>query len=422
MLFKDVDVVSLGVDPEEGRLFWISSHKNETSKIRRVETSPMDGSNRVVLVDNLPVTAHCLSIDMQLKNLYWIEDYTIHYVDYEGSKVTTLPLLPKISVTAATVYKEKIYYADDNEQSIRSANKLTGEEDLLLRNGTGNVLSLRIYDPSEQKGTHICAEKKAGCDHLCLPNLADKFSCKCSTGYRVDPENPHKCLGTEEFLFYSRGYEINGLALDGSNDSEVLGYINRVSMASAVDFVVDKDLIVWADGDHGVITTIHRDGSDRRTVIEPLEGMEAVNADWLAGLAVDWNAENVYWSDPKRGVIHVARLNGSAQHILLSYEIGKPSCLALDAAKGVLVWAGGARIEIAGLDGSNRKVLVNDSLQIEDLALDYENGLVYWCDSKAVRIERIGYDGNNREIVLNDVLERPISLTLLGDSLFWIDM
>lgn len=143
--------------------------------------------------------------------------------------------------------------------------------------------------------------------------------------------------------------------------------------------------------------------------------------DWLAGLAVDWNAENIYWSDPKRSVIQVARLNGSAQHILLSYEIGKPSSLAVDPAAGLLVWAGEGRLETSGLDGSNRKLLVNDSLKIEDVTLDYDNRMIYWCDSKATKIERIAYDGSKREILLNEALEKPVSLTLLNDTIFWVD-
>lgn len=421
ILLRDIDVVSLAVDPENGRLFWIATFENDTMKMHKIETSAMDLFGRRVLVDNLPVTAQCLSVDLELNRLYWVEDYSIRYVGYDGGTPITLKLPESVSVVAATVYKDKIYYADDNDQSIHSADKNHGESDVLLRNSTGSVLSLRVYDPSLQKGNHICAEKKAGCEHLCLPKFANQFSCICARGYRKNETDPSKCIGTEEFLFYSYNWEIRGLALDGNNETEVLGYISRVSMASAIDFVVEKDLILWADSDHGIVTSIKRDGTNRKTIIEPMEGMESVPVDWLAGLAVDWNAENIYWSDPKRSVIQVARLNGSAQHILLSYEIGKPSSLAVDPAEGLLVWAGEGRLETAGLDGSNRRLLVNDSLKIEDVALDYDNRMIYWCDSKATKIERIAYDGSNRELLLSESLEKPVSLTLLNDTIFWVD-
>lgn len=420
MLLQDVDVVSLAVDPEEGRLFWIGGYEQLGRKLRRLECAAMDGTNRKVLVDNLGVTAQSLSVDLELKHVYWVEDFGIRYIRYNDN-LSLVVLNHNVSVAAATVYKDRVYYADDNDQSIHSANKIDGSNDVLLRNSTGSVLSLRVYDPSEQKGSHICAEKKAGCAHLCLPKSANEFSCACARGYRNDPNNPSKCIGTEEFLFYSYNWEIRGLALDGNNKTEVLGFISRVSMASAIDFVVDKDLILWADSDHGMVTSIKRDGTKRKVVIEPMEGMESVPVDWLAGLAVDWNAENIYWSDPKRSVIQVARLNGSAQHILLSNEIGKPSSLAVDPAEGLLVWAGEGRLEVAGLDGSNRKLLVNDSLKIEDVTLDYDNKMIYWCDSKATRIERIAYDGSKREVLLNESLEKPVSVTLLNDTIFWVD-
>lgn len=301
------------------------------------------------------------------------------------------------------------------------SDKTTGDDDVVLRNSTGGVLALRIYDPYQQKGIHICASNKAGCQHLCLPISATKYSCRCATGYSTDPKDPQKCIGVEEFIFYSVNWEIRGLTLNGSNTTDVLGHISRVSMASAIDFVAGKDLILWADSDRGMVTSIRRDGTGRKVVVEPAEVMESVPVDWLAGLAVDWIAENMYWSDPKRGVIQVARLNGSAQHILLSSEVGKPSSLAVDPEKGVLVWGGGGRLELSRLDGSDRKLLVNDSLDISDITLDYANEYVYWCDSKVNVIERIRYDGNEREVVLNHSLENPVALTVLDDTLFWID-
>lgn len=136
---------------------------------------------------------------------------------------------------------------------------------------------------------------------------------------------------------------------------------------------------------------------------------------------MDWAAENMYWSDPKHGVIQVARLNGSAQHILISNEVGKPSSLAVDPAKGLLVWAGAGRLEVSRLDGSNRKLLVNDSREIVDVALDSDREDIYFCDSQMNTIERIKYDGTEREVVLNQSLENPVSLTILDDTLFWID-
>lgn len=40
----------------------------------------------------------------------------------------------------------------------------------------------------------------------------------------------------------------------------------------------------------------------------------------LAGVAVDWVGGNVYWSDPRRNILEVARLDGSHRYVLRDTE------------------------------------------------------------------------------------------------------
>lgn len=123
-----------------------------------------------------------------------------------------------------------------------------------------------MYDPVEQRGYHPCMDQKQGCQHLCLPKSEKTFSCQCATGYMIHPENSKACIGINDFLIYSISWEIHGISTNGSNASAVLGPISRVSMASAVGFLYEDDLIFWADSDHGTITSIGRDGTKRKMV------------------------------------------------------------------------------------------------------------------------------------------------------------
>jgi low-density lipoprotein receptor-related protein 1 (alpha-2-macroglobulin receptor) len=77
---------------------------------------------------------------------------------------------------------------------------------------------------------------KGNCSHLCLPISATQRVCKCATGYRADPMDHTKCIGVEEFLFYSINWEIKGLPLGDENMTDVLSPISRVSMATSIDF------------------------------------------------------------------------------------------------------------------------------------------------------------------------------------------
>nr|XP_008195317.2 PREDICTED: LOW QUALITY PROTEIN: prolow-density lipoprotein receptor-related protein 1 [Tribolium castaneum] len=412
-IIDNLNVLSVAAHPRLGQLFWIAT-TNETF----IETSAMDGSKRTKIVTGLQSHSHSLCVDLHADKLYWVSEFEIYFSNLDGKDVTKLKL-PHVSVLAATVYQEHVYYADDDDHTIHIVDKMTGGNDTILRNNTGSVFALRIYDPMEQKGFHPCANSQ--CSDLCLPTSATTFRCRCATGYHTDPQNPNKCVGVEEFIFYSVNWEIRGLALNGNNQTAVLGPISRISMATAIDFVAESDLLFWADSDRGSITSIKRDGTQRRHIIEPTEAMDSVPVDWLTGLAVDWIAGNMYWCDSKRGVIEVARLDGSKQHVLLANEIGKPTAIAVDPARGVMVWAGGPRLEIATMDGRNRNLLVNSSVAISDVTLDSDQRKVYFCDTSRHTIEVIGYDGSGHEVLVNDTLENPTALTILDDKLYWLD-
>lgn len=98
-------------------------------------------------------------------------------------------------------------------------------------------------------------------------------------------------LGIEEFIIYSINWEVKGLSLiPGDNYTKVLGPLSRVSMATNLGFLYDKELIFWGDSDQGKITRIKRDGTDRETVIERYEAMENTGSDFVTGLAIDWIA------------------------------------------------------------------------------------------------------------------------------------
>lgn len=416
-IIDNVNVLSVCVDPPTGNLYWISS-VNDTET---VETSNMDGSNRKTVVSNLKSNSKSLTVDAKASKLFWISELNVYNSNFDGSNLQKLNLSENISVSAITVYQNKLFYSDDNTQSIRSVDKLTGNNDYILRNSTGSVLALRIYDPSEQQGSHPCSVFRGGCQHLCLPISDKTLTCKCATGYIKDPKNIFKCIGVEEFLFYSINWELHGLSLDGKNDSEVLGPISRVSSATTIDFLADEDLLFWADSDHGTVSRVKRDGTERKFILDQPEILENTPLDWLTGMAIDWIARNIYWCDSKRGTIEVSRLDGSKQSVLLSYEIGKPNSLAVDPVKGVLVWAGGSKIEIATMDGQNRKLLVSDGKAISDIALDTTNEYIYFTDIQANTIERVSYIGEKRLVMLNHSLENPIAITTLDDKIFWLD-
>ena len=52
------------------------------------------------------------------------------------------------------------------------------------------------------------------------------------------------------------------------------------------------------------------------------------------GLAVDWVARNLYWTDTGTDRIEVSRLNGTSRKVLINENLDEPRAIALDPARG----------------------------------------------------------------------------------------
>ncbi|XP_066143818.1 prolow-density lipoprotein receptor-related protein 1 [Euwallacea fornicatus] len=418
-LIENEAILSVAVCPQQGKFFWIRAEDNKSAA---VEGSSMDGSMRKLLVPNLSLDSKGLVVDQDSQRLYWLSNSEVFYSNLDGTNVMKLPLPEKSSVTTIALYKGHIYYADESDQAIYVADKTSGNQVKMLRNNTGGILALRIYDASDQEGTHPYQLDNKGCEHLCLPRNAVFCVCKCATGYTTDPINDWRCRSIDDFIFLSLNLELVGRPLNGSKDVKVLAPISRVSSASSIDFLASRDLLFWADTEQGQVIKMKRDGTERSHILNQNEVVDNMLVDWLTCLAIDWIAENMYWCDSKRGTISVARLDGTNEHVLLFNDTVKPNAIALDPVAGIMVWAQQNRLEIATLDGQNRRVLLSKQKKFADLTLDSKGQWVYFCDPTSLTIERIKYDGSNHSILLNNsTLERPVSLTFFENVLYWLD-
>ena len=87
-------------------------------------------------------------------------------------------------------------------------------------------------------------------------------------------------------------------------------------------------------------------------------------------------------------------------------------------------WGDEARIERAGMDGTNRSILHNTNLVWPNgLTLDIPGQKIYWIDASLDTIEFSFTDGSGRTLLdrQDDVIFHPFSLTFADDFLFWSD-
>lgn len=68
-------------------------------------------------------------------------------------------------------------------------------------------------------------------------------------------------------------------------------------------------------------------GSNMETVIG--HGLKTTD-----GLAVDWVARNLYWTDTGRNTIEASRLDGSCRKVLVNNSLDEPRAIAVFPRKG----------------------------------------------------------------------------------------
>lgn len=53
------------------------------------------------------------------------------------------------------------------------------------------------------------------------------------------------------------------------------------------------------------------------------------------GIAVDWVARNLYWTDFEKGRIEMSRLDGASRRVLVWQDV-RPRAIVLDPSKGLV--------------------------------------------------------------------------------------
>jgi low density lipoprotein receptor-related protein 5/6 len=80
------------------------------------------------------------------------------------------------------------------------------------------------------------------------------------------------------------------------------------------------------------------------------------------------------------------------------------------------------RIERSKVDGHERKVLVNSTLgEPSDLAVDTTDDLIFWADIKLKRIECSGLEGQNRRVIVENGIQGPILIAIQDRFIYWAD-
>ena len=133
-------------------------------------------------------------------------------------------------------------------------------------------------------------------------------------------------------LIYANRRDIRIVRTSQRNQNETV-VVDGLEGAVAVDFCYADGLVFWTD------VTLEKIKRIRVTGDRKVEDVISVGLKKPEGLAVDWIAKKLYWtdcrdSDWETNRIEVADLDGKNRKVLFWKDLGLPRAVALDPPEG----------------------------------------------------------------------------------------
>lgn len=390
-------------------------------EVPRIERASMDGdkNSRMILVNDRIFWPNGITVDIDNNLIYWV-DGKLQFLDVmnlDGSGRRTI--LKDLNYPYSVTYINRmLFWSDWNFGKISSYDLVTGEQKEVIDDTEVPITVHAWHQNLQPSSPNPCKINNGNCSHLCLlSTLAKGFSCACPTGVKLLSDT--QCAdGPQNVIFLVQRTQISRISLDSPDYTSFPLSLGKVRSAISIDYDPVDDFIYWSDEEQRVIKKARQDGTFTTDVVNT----EIKQPD---GIAIDWIAKNLHWTDSGSDRIEVCRLNGLYRRVLINDNLEEPRGIAVAPTLGWMFWGDWGRkpkIERASLDGTERVVLISDDLGWPNgITLDIEMKKIYWCDAKLDKIEVTNMDGSERRIILNEFLPHVFGLSVFDNYIFWTD-
>lgn len=258
------------------------------------------------------------------------------------------------------------------------------------------------------------------CSQSCV-NKNGTFSCACHPGYLLEPDaKTCKVTGSEPLLLVAIQFDLILVGLRSLKEDIVMS--TEKNQIFSIDYDIMEQKIFWMDLNAESIKWVTVDAKKKGTLVK------GIKSDCLA---VDWIGRNLYWTDGTAGAILATQMNAIWKGVLeytvvLDEELDQPRSLVLQPLSGLMYWSeigSPPQIEQAGMDGTNRKVLIKEKLGWPTgLSLDLLSWKIFWSDDKFHSIGSANLDGSDIKVIQMQKIQSPFSLTVFEDEVYWSEM
>uniref|UniRef100_A0A671QVX5 Low density lipoprotein receptor-related protein 1Ab n=1 Tax=Sinocyclocheilus anshuiensis TaxID=1608454 RepID=A0A671QVX5_9TELE len=316
-----------------------------------------------------------------------------------------------------------------------------GDEAHCISNGTDTFCSCK--QGFQSVGHNTCEDKNECkqfgiCCHMCN-NTKGSYKCSCHK-YFTRINNTCKADSIKQVLYIADDNEIRSLNLDMRKWVYEQAFQGDVNVRiDAMDLHVKTNRIFWTNwhtsgiscfqlpsptSPSGPTSNSHR---NTRQSEGSITNLDIPGLKMPRGIAVDWVAGNLYWTDSGRDVIEVAQISGQHRKTLISGMIDEPYAIVVDPQRGTMYWTDWGnhpKIETAAMDGTLRQTLVHENIQWPTgLAVDYFNERLYWADVKLSMIGSVRLDGSDPVVAVSNIknnLLHPFSIDIFEDYIYGV--
>ncbi|XP_045768963.1 nidogen [Maniola jurtina] len=297
-----------------------------------------------------------------------------------------------------------------------------------------------ICTPEEGSYRCVCLEGFIGDGYTCNPEIScktninlcdihascmktmDGYECKCNNGYTGDGNycdlNPRE---TGNFLVASDGasvYRVPFTVTPREFATPLNSAIYQIAVGIDVDCLAGN--IYWGDVGASSIKRTSYDGSRFEEFLS--NGVQSPE-----GVAIDWEARNIFWTDSKKLTIEVINIDTKLRKVLFERDgLLNPRGIAVHPGLGKIFWSdwnrSGPKIEWANMDGSQRGVFLDQSdVKLPNsLAIDWARDRLCYSDAGLLIIKCVDIRTFERETIAENC-SYPFGLAISGDTFYWTD-